>query len=315
MSDNRLANVRQLVSLQKLDFEKLAKVHNAVNFMEEASFAMQMIQDSDYLLKTALSDQESFKRAILNVAIIGLSLNPYKGEAYLIPRKGKICLDISYRGYVNFFLNIGAIVWCVAQAHYEKDEFKWKGFNQQPHHDFDPSEERGKLKGCYVCAKLSNGDILSTYMKAKDIFHIRDTYSESWKKNRSYSPWFTNETEMCMKTVIRYARKSWPMAARKQAKQDHLRLVKMDELADNVEPIPLNSGLSEKEQVERKDILLKIRTGLEILGIKEKERIKICRRAFNHPDLKKLEDLTVIELKNTLHMINEEVDEKNKGDS
>src|SRR5580698_913374 len=65
MSDNRLENVRQLVAIQKPDFEKLAKIHGAVNFLEEASFAMQALQDNDYLCKTAMAHQDSFKRTIL----------------------------------------------------------------------------------------------------------------------------------------------------------------------------------------------------------------------------------------------------------
>lgn len=308
MGDNRLENVRQLVAIQKPAFEQIARIHGAVNFIEEASFAMQSLQNNDYLCKTAMASQDSFKRAILNVAIIGLSLNPYKHEAYLVPRKGKICLDISYIGYVNMFLNLKAIQWCVSEIHCVNDTlWTWKGFSERPIHEFDPSVERGRILGCYVCAKLYNGDIISTYMNIKDIYRIRDTYSESWKgTNKNYSPWFTNETEMIKKTVIRYARKSWPYVDQTK------RIEKMDTVVQETEPISLNAGISESEVSERRDLINKIRKALVAIGEDESVRIIVCARAYGNPDLKDFQELTTMELKHALKMINQEVDEGKK---
>lgn len=307
-ADNRIDNVRQLVALQKPDFEKLAKIHGAVNFLEEASFALQAIQDNEYLCKTAMLNQDSFKRAILNVAIIGISLNPYKREAFLIPRKNKICLDISYIGYVNIFLNLGAIQWCQAELHHEKDrEWKWMGFDRKPIHEFDPSEDRGRIKGCYVCAKIANGDILSTYMQIDEIYRIRDKYSESWNsKGKIYSPWATGEKEMIKKTVIRLARKSWPYVS--------ARVTEMERVVQDADPVLLNPA-PEKDSIERTDLILKIRTALEIVGWTEEKHLKTCARAYGHSDLKKLEELTTIELKRALRMLNQEVDEQTEKES
>lgn len=306
--DNRLENVKQLVQQQKLDFEKLAKIHGAVNFLEEASFAMQVLQDNDFLCKIAMSNQDSFRRAVLNVAIIGLSLNPYKREAYLVPRKVKstmkICLDPSYIGYMNMFINIGAIQWCATEIHRQKDDFTWLGFDEKPAHRFDPSEDRGRIKGCYVCAKLPSGDILSNYMKIDEIYRIRDRYSESWKsENRIYSPWVTNEEAMIKKTVVRNAKTFWPF--KKNQRADDL-----ERIAQESDPIALNPAL-EQDSIERRDLILRIRTALEIVGWSEEKHLAVCARAYGHPDLKNLDELTMNELNQALRMLNQEVDEQN----
>lgn len=306
--DNRLENVKQLVQQQRVDFDKLAKIHGAVNFLEEASFAMQVIQDSEFLCKIAMSNQESFRRAILNVAIIGLSLNPFKREAYLVPRKVnkvmKVCLDPSYIGYMNIYINIGAIQWFAAEIHRKQDDFVWLGFDSKPAHRFDPSEDRGPIKGAYVCAKLPSGDILSTYMKIDDIYKIRDTYSESWKsENRKYSPWFTQEETMVIKTVVRHAKTFWPY-------NRNSRVDELERVVQDTDPLKLNPS-PEKDSPERADLLLKIRGALEIVGWTEEKHRKLCARAYGHPDLKSIEELTTMELQQALRMLSQEVDEQN----
>ena len=307
MGDNRLENVKQLVWLQQNAFKTIAASHNAVDFTREALFAMQILGGNEYLCNVAMTNQDSLKHAILNVAAIGLSLNPAEPRAYLVPRKNKVCLDISYMGYKQLYEDTGAVQWVRAEIHYQKDVFEWHSFNRQPAHKFDPSEDRGEIKGCYVCAKLANDDIMSTYMKISDIYKIRDIYSESWKgKNRSFSPWSTNPLEMIKKTVIRYARKDWPAGKNKS----DVRLEAVERVTQESEPVSLNPGISAKEFAERTDLILKIRGGLEILGEDEKTRIALCARAYGNPDLKEFEEMTIQNLKQALRMIKSEIDEK-----
>ena len=66
----------QLIFNYETDFKKLADIHGAVSFEQEASFAMQLLKASDYLCGVAVSNPDSLKTAILNVASIGLSLSP-----------------------------------------------------------------------------------------------------------------------------------------------------------------------------------------------------------------------------------------------
>src|SRR5687767_1435020 len=72
-----------------------------VNFEREAEFAIQAISKSDYALRIATSARQSVIDAVKNVAAIGISLNPAKKQAYLVPRDGRINLDISYMGLLD----------------------------------------------------------------------------------------------------------------------------------------------------------------------------------------------------------------------
>lgn len=301
MSKNELENMRQIVLGVKLNFQELARIHNAVNFLEEASFAMQILSDNDYTASVARGNPDSLKRAILNVAIVGLSLNPFKGQAYLVPRKGRICLDISYQGYVDLHVGEGVVSHVVAELVYENDEFAWRSMHEMPVHKFNPFEKRGRLIGGYVVATLPNQSVIITHMSTDQINELRDR-SEGWKSGK-FSPWKSDYEEMAKKTMIRRARKSWPKRA------NSLRLAQAEEvMSDTDRLLPAPEEVSNPERI---DLILKIRTGLEIAEKQEADYVnylkRICRRNVNS-----LEDLTTNELKQCLIALNQMVDEKQK---
>jgi recombination protein RecT len=299
-----LVNLNQIIQTTQTNFNKLAQVHGAVTFLEEASFAMQLLSDNDYLARVARGNPDSLKRAVLNVAIIGLSLNPYKKQAYLVPRKGKVCLDVSYQGEVDVHVEAGAIKYAVAELVYQNDTFQWIGMNSRPMHKFDPFGDRGRLLGGYVIAELPDGSVIATHMSITEIHQQRDR-SESFKAGKN-SPWITDNQEMCKKTMIRRARKSWPKANYSE------RARKVEEVLDEANPVLLSPS-PEPESPERADLLLNIRTALEIIGKSEPEYIKylvrICRR-----DIKALEDLTTVEMKQAGIALVQMVDQKNAGE-
>ena len=74
----------------------LAIAPENMKFEAEKGFALQALKNNDSLAATVQNDIVSFQMAITNVAAIGLSLNPAEKLAYLLPRKGKVCLDVSY---------------------------------------------------------------------------------------------------------------------------------------------------------------------------------------------------------------------------
>lgn len=308
-NDNRLENVKQLVQMAKPQFEELAKIHGVVNFKEEASFALQLLQENDFLCRTAMANQDSFKRAILNVAIVGLSLNPYKREAYLIPRKGKVCMDISYQGYVNLFLKAGAIKFATAEIVYENDFFKYNGAHAEPDFDADIFSNRGRIVGGFVKAQSPSGDWIITHMPIDQVYAVRDR-SESWKAYKSKGtscPWITDELEMIKKTLIRNGRKSWPTFNSKTIEI-------AERVVEEAEPIRLNPA-PDLDDIERSDLLLNIRTALDILEKTEASYLKYSARITGHKDLKALEDLTKQELKQASIGLSQLVDQKNAKDT
>ena len=83
-----------------------------VKFSTESQFAIQAFQGNKFLADTARKNMASLQNAIINVASIGISLNPANKHAYLVPRDGKICLDISYMGLLHLAMSTGSIMWC-----------------------------------------------------------------------------------------------------------------------------------------------------------------------------------------------------------
>lgn len=297
-------NVEQVIKFVQPQFEELAKIHGIVNFKAESSFALQYLAENDFLARVAMGNQDSLKRAIINVAAIGLSLNPIEKLAYLIPRKGKVCLDISYRGLLHVAYAVGAIKWAMAELVYANDVFEHKGVGREPVHSFSPFTDRGELLGGYVLAKTQGDEFIITHMSIKEIFDIRDR-SESWKafkEKKVSSPWKTDEGEMIKKTLIRRASKSWPHTDMR------VRFERAVEAMEEVDPMEfaLPPG---QEEIERKELLLNIRGALADLGRAEETYVKYLTR-INKRKIEKLEDMTNMEMESAIIMLTQLVNEK-----
>lgn len=181
-----------------------------MNFVKEAGFALQLLQGNDYLRKAAESNPIALEYALINLASIGISLNPALKESYLVPRGGKICLDISYMGLVKLATDTGSIVWVQAEIVKKNDEFTYNGVGQAPAHKMNPFSARGEVVGVYAVAKLSSGEFLSTIMSKAECDAIRDKSSQAAKSG----PWQTFPEEMYKKTVVKRASKLWPKSER-----------------------------------------------------------------------------------------------------
>lgn len=194
---------------------------HSMNFEREAGFAIQILTSGDYIAKLAAGDRQSVVNAVTNIAAIGISLNPAKKQAYLVPRKGKICLDISYMGLIDLAVQAGSILWAQADLVYQNDAFTLNGFDKPPTHSFNPfSKDRGEMVGAYVVVKTPSGDYLTDCMSREEIDAIKNR-SESVKAGKS-SPWDTDYGEMSKKTVVKRAYKYWPKADRLDAAIHHL---------------------------------------------------------------------------------------------
>lgn len=186
-------------------FQKMDKANGyLLNFEQECMFARQQITKNQYSIDTAAKNSLSLKNAICNVAAIGISLNPAQAHAYLVPRDGQICLDVSYRGLVKLATDCGAIQWAKTELVYENDTFVWNGPNKAPDHKADPFSDRGDVKGGYCIARLPDGTDMIETMSRKEMDQIQET---SKAKN---GPWKHWPDEMRKKSVTKRASKSWP---------------------------------------------------------------------------------------------------------
>lgn len=234
---NSLQVVREDVYSTRERFEKMAG--GAVDFEREAGFAIQVITGNDYAMRIATENRQSVINAVTNVAAIGISLNPAKRQAYLVPRDGKICLDISYMGLLDLAIQSGSIMWGQAELVYEQDRFELQGFDRPPVHNRNPfAKERGVIVGVYVVVKTRDGDYLTTCMNIDEVYDIRDRSSawKAWIAKQKKCPWVTDEGEMVKKTVIKRAYKMWPKTDRLDNAVHFLNTEGGEGLAEIVQP-------------------------------------------------------------------------------
>jgi|GEM_PF-3225477 len=202
-------NWEVIIASTELEFCEIASIDgNLVSFQKESRFALQIISGNEYFDNVPTS---SVRSAIINVASIGLTLNPAMKLAYLVPRKGVACLDISYIGLVKIATDSGSVSAVKAEIVREKDGFKYNGPFVAPTHDFDPfatAESRGPIKGCYSMALLPNGTTVVDTLSNEEITKIR-----SMSKAKT-GPWFDWEEEMIKKSVIKRGSKLWPRSER-----------------------------------------------------------------------------------------------------
>lgn len=193
------------------------QVDKSLNFEREAGFALQLLSRNDYTIKVAMGNRQSVTDAITNVAAIGISLNPATKQAYLVPRDGRICLDISYMGLMDLATASGSILWAQAEIVRATDTFALHGFDKPPTHAYSPfSTDRGEIVGVYVVAKTADGEYLTCTMTIAEVHAIR-ARSTAWKsylKDKKSCPWVTDEGEMIRKTCVKRASKYWPVRDR-----------------------------------------------------------------------------------------------------
>ena len=186
-----------------------------IDFNTESHFAIQALQNNSYLCGIAAKNQVSLQNAIINVAAIGITLNPASKHAYLVPRKGAVCLDISYLGLMHLAMSTGSIKWGQCKIVYTNDQYQNNGLDKAPTHQSNTFGDRGDIVGAYCTVKTVDGDYLTEEMNIAEINAIMQR-SESVKSGKS-SPWKTDWSEMARKTVVKRASKYWPKVERLEA--------------------------------------------------------------------------------------------------
>ncbi|WP_374936382.1 recombinase RecT [Enterobacter adelaidei] len=188
-----------------------ALTEQTVTWAKESQFAIQYFQKNDFLAKTALSNPTSAQNAIINVAAIGITLNPASKLAYLVPRDGMVCLDISYMGLLHIAMESGVIAWGQAKLVHANDTYESNGLDKAPTHKYNAFGERGDIVGVYCTVKTPAGDYLTEEMSLAEIEAVRKTSKAAFSDK---GPWVNHWNEMARKTVVKRASKYWPKASR-----------------------------------------------------------------------------------------------------
>lgn len=228
----------------------------------EISFAIQSINKSAQLQKCS---GESVLQAVLNIANVGLTLNPAAKEAYLIPRwngitqSNEACLDPSYIGLVKLLTDTGSVKSMVCQLVYEGDTFEIDLANNiSPviHKPELSSGKRGSMKGVYALATLSDGTRQVEWMDKDEVEQIRgrsETYKAFVANKIKSCTWASDFGEMARKTVIKRIYKYLPRSEKAAVLDRAIELDNVDYMASDkqielIENLLRSSTMDERQQ-------------------------------------------------------------------
>ena len=176
----------------------------------EISFALQAVNSNPQLSKCSPG---SIMAAIVQVANIGLTLNPAANECAIIPRWTRegtaASLEPMYQGLARLAMREGHVVQINAQLVHEKDDVSMDlADNKNPiSHRVNPMiKNRGEIMGAYCISTDRLGYRQATLMYRDEIEHIRDG-SDGYKAFAAGTikshPWDAHFGEMARKTVLK----------------------------------------------------------------------------------------------------------------
>ena len=87
-SNSSSPNLIEIIDKAKKKFVEIAPPE--IKFEAEARFALALISNNSHLRQVATEHPGSFRESVLQVATIGLTLNPAEKLAYLITRNIKV---------------------------------------------------------------------------------------------------------------------------------------------------------------------------------------------------------------------------------
>jgi phage RecT family recombinase len=177
----------------------------------EASFALQIINRDNQLQQCS---PNSILEAILNVANIGLTLNPAANECCIIARWNskaqckEAVLEPMYQGLIRLAMKEGVIRQMNTQLVHEQDEIIVDAAdNVRPViHKINPLKDRGPMIGVYSISTDLDGYRQVELMNMAQIIEIRngsDGYMAFKTGKIKSHPWDSNFGEMARKTVIK----------------------------------------------------------------------------------------------------------------
>lgn len=217
----QVATVRELLSNQQAGAQ-LAAV--AASHMSPERMMRLLALSIEKTPKLAECTPMSILGCIMTAASLGLEPNSPLHHAYILPfyngreKRMEAQFIVGYRGYVQLAHNSGQLAGICCGVHYSDDPV-WryrKGSAEILEHEEGPQE--GEKLHAYASVTLKGGSTIVACCPFAKILKLRDQHSKGWQdavKNgkQKFSPWFTDEDAMAMKTMVRQVAKFMPMSS------------------------------------------------------------------------------------------------------
>jgi len=190
--------------------------------LSKQQFATTLVVAVNQLDPSKVSDANSVMIAAFNCAAIGLLPGGQLGLAYLIPRKGRVNLELGYRGFQELAFRNKHLKDVHAECVFAEEPFSWSitqdgpQLSHEPDPDRDPTQARELTRLVYCVYHTGAGGAGVRVVTRKQLDKI-DSRKHVWA---------SDYYEMARKSGIRRAAKDW------QVSIDMMAAMHLDEMAE-----------------------------------------------------------------------------------
>lgn len=224
---------------EALNNRSVAATYNArradggLKWAVEKRWAMETVQKNDDLLKCS---PKSFVAAVLSLASMGLSLDPTRRQAYLIPRAHRrgaqpSCLATpSYLGLEYLARQAPEIANIQTNLVCERDDLYRTGVDRNgPYVEHEMARgDRGEVTHAYCVTYYANGTRQIEVMTREELDQCEKIATQA-NGNKTPPSWKFWRAEMQKKSIMRRSSKHWPISSS--------RLTRAIEAMDKAEPM------------------------------------------------------------------------------
>lgn len=190
---------------------------------------------------------ETIYASLITAAQLGLEPGAAKGEAYLVPFRGKCQLIPGYRGLIKMALRSKAVKSVYSHVVYEADEFMLDlGSEPRVVHRPALDGDRGAIRGAYAVAQMTNGAVDVEWMSVVDLEKIRADAARG--RGGNDGPYKDHESEMYRKAPTRRLCKRLPMG------DDFFKATLIDEHVEAGKDVPrldLDTPIEDADVIEQ----------------------------------------------------------------
>lgn len=202
---------------------------NSVKPAAMIRLAVYEFANSEWLQRCA---PETVYASLITAAQLGLEPSGVRGEAYLVPFKGKCTLIPGWRGLIKLALRSKAVKSVYAHVVYVGDDFAVRlGTDVHIHHvpALNTSDEQREVIAAYAVAILENGERDIEVMDRYELDKLRQfaASGRGGKDGPAYQQW---ADQMYRKAPIRRLCKRLPLG------DDYFLAAKLDELHEQGKP-------------------------------------------------------------------------------
>lgn len=205
--------------------------------------ALLEFSNSEWLRKC---QPETIYASLITAAQLGLEPGAAKGEAYLVPFKGRCQLIPGYRGLIKLALRSKAVKSVYSHVVYEADEFMIE-LGSEPRVVHRPAidvVDRGGIRGAYAVAQMVSGGLDIEWMGIAELEKIRKDAAKG--RGGHDGPYGEHTSEMYRKAPIRRLCKRLPLG------DDFFQAAMIDEHVEAGKDVPrLDMAIEDAEVVEQ----------------------------------------------------------------